>query len=264
MNPNVAVHIVLSENVPPTWGGVARVAYNLSEALAEAGMETVLCGFDRYVTDPLYANAPFSVMPIASTAWNQRKDWIMAGLLWRIRRRYPNRQIILYALTWKLARIARLVAHRFGWRLVVFAHGLEVTKQLKGHKVRPRMMKVFLSADLCVGVSRYTADVLCRIGIPSAKVQVLNNSVDTQSFYPITSGRELPQAQSLRQRLGGEGAVLILTLARVIERKGQDSVISALARLVQRLPLKAPRCAISSPGAVRKRRCSDLKRWHLI
>ncbi len=238
MHTDQAVHIVLSENVPPTWGGVARVAFNVCVVLAEAGLPTVLCGFDRYVADPLYRGQKFSVLPIPSRGWKMAKDLTMALLLWRISRRYRGRPIVLYALTWKLARIARFFCARRGWRLVVFAHGLEVTKQLTGN-ANPSMARVFQAADLCLGVSRYTAEVLTAIGVPEHKVRVLNNSVDTAEFYPCTDPAESDAVRSLRARIIDDG-VIILTLARVIQRKGQDSVIQALSRLRQRLPADAP------------------------
>jgi phosphatidylinositol alpha-1,6-mannosyltransferase len=235
MNPRDHVHVILSENVPPTWGGVARVAFSLAQALGEDGFEVLLCGFDRYVADPLYRGAPFAVQPIPSRGWKRGKDWTMAALLVRLWRRYRGRQVILYALTWKLARIAHLVTRRLGWRLVVFVHGLEVTRWGSGPK-HGAMLAAFRAADLCLGVSRFSADLLIDAGVPRERVQVLNNGVDIAHFYPVTSGEELARVRDLRRRLGGEDQVLILTLARVIERKGQDMVIRALAELTAPRP----------------------------
>ncbi len=215
------------------------MAFNISVALANRGCKTILCGFDRYVTDSMYRKQSFDVMPISSRGWRQFKDITMLRLLWQIRRCYGDRPVVLYALTWKLARMARFLANRWGWRLVVFAHGLEVTKHAVG-EARPSMVKVFEAADLCLGVSHYTSEVLCKIGIDQSKVHVLNNSVDTDIYTPATNDHEKRAIQKLREQiLGGEG-IVILTLARVIERKGQDSVIEALAHLKRRNPSIEP------------------------
>jgi phosphatidylinositol alpha-1,6-mannosyltransferase len=260
MNPRNAVHVVLSENVPPTWGGVARVAYNLSHALGQDGYETLLCGFDRYVSHPLYGDEPFRVLPISSVGWRKRKDWVMATLLWRIRKTCGGRPVILYALTWKLARVARFVVRPLGWKLLVFAHGLEVTRQRSRGK-RRAMMGVFHGADLCLGVSRYTADLLVGAGVSSDRVRVLNNGVDPGMFYPLTHAPDLARVRALRHRLGCDKGVMVLTLARVIERKGQDSVIRALARLAERRPQDTPplRYVIAGRGPTEEvRRLKDL------
>ena len=235
MNPRSHVHVILSENVPPTWGGVARVAFSLGQALGEDGYEVLLCGFDRYVADPLYRAAPFAVEAIPSRGWKRRKDWTMVVLLFRLWRRYRGRQVVLYALTWKLARVTQMIARRLGWRLVIFVHGLEVTRWGSGPK-HGAMLAAFRAADLCLGVSRFSADLLIEAGIPRERVQVLNNGVDTAYFHPVTDGEELERIHELRRRLGGDDHVLILTLARVIERKGQDMVIRALAELQARRP----------------------------
>jgi phosphatidylinositol alpha-1,6-mannosyltransferase len=157
--------------------------------------------------------------------------------------------VIIYALTWKLARVARLVAKRLGWTLVVFAHGTEVTRSLPPRK-RRSLMAVFRSADLCLAVSRYTADILVGAGIDAHRVRVLNNGVDTTTYYPVSQAEELHTVRALRKELGAEDRILILTLARVIKRKGQDSVIEALARLrtQDRMPPEGVRYVIAGTG----------------
>lgn len=249
MDARRATHVFISENVPPTWGGVARVAFNLARAFADAGYKTVLCGFDRYVQDPLYKNEVFDVLPISSARWKQVRELTLARLLWRIWRTYRGHPVVVYALTWKLARVLRLVARRLGWTLVVFAHGTEITRSLPAFK-RRSLVAVFQRADLCLAVSRYTADVLLRAGIDPRQVQVLNNSVDTEAYYPVTNPEERARVSALRKELGAEGRVLILTLARVIRRKGQDSVIEALAHLRAqgRMPPEGVRYVIAGTG----------------
>jgi phosphatidylinositol alpha-1,6-mannosyltransferase len=168
--------------------------------------------------------------------------------------------VIVYALTWKLARIARLVARRLGWKLVVFAHGTEITRSFPWHK-RRSLLAVFRSADLCLGVSRYTADVLIKAGIDSRHVRVLNNSVDIDMYYPVTKDDELQAVRALRKEFDSENRVLILTLARVIQRKGQDTVIEALAQLHKsnRLPPEGVRYVIAGKGTNNEiRRLQDL------
>jgi phosphatidylinositol alpha-1,6-mannosyltransferase len=250
LDPRSAIHVFISENVPPTAGGVARVAFNLAHVFAESGYKTVLCGFDRFIQDPLYEKESFTVLPISSAGWRRVRDLTMARLLWRIWRTYRGHTVILYALTWKLARIARLVARRLGWKLVVFAHGTEITRSFPPRK-RRSLMAIFRSADLCLGVSRYTADILVQMGIDAHRVRVLNNGVDTDMYYPVSRTEELREVHALRKELGAEDRVLILTLARVIRRKGQDSIIEALALLIasNRIPPDGVRYVIAGRGA---------------
>jgi phosphatidylinositol alpha-1,6-mannosyltransferase len=238
MNVEGALHVFISENVPPTWGGVARVAFSLSHALAEAGYQTVLCGFDHYLSDPLYQQERFAVIPISSRAWKQLRDITLARLLWQLWRKNRDREVVIYALTWKLARVASFIAKRLGWRLVVFAHGTEATRELSATK-RRSMMHVFQRADLCLAVSGYTADFLTGAGVAANKVHVLHNAVDTHAYYPVSRAQDLEAVRTLRHKLGCDEALMVLTLARVIERKGQDSVIEALGRLIQQKRIRA-------------------------
>ena len=216
-------HVVLSEHIPPTYGGVARFAYELAAQLAGMGHRTVLYGWRRYTKSPLHDGMPFTIAAIPDTRWKNLKDLHMLRVGLEIRRRWGSR-VILYAMGWKIGRALVRLAPLFGWRVVIFAHGLEVTKRVSAHR-RPAMIRAFNSASLVVPGSRYTARALVEYGVDPERVHVINYGVDPERFRPGPSDRH-----------DLEGRKVILTLARVIERKGQDMIIRALPQVRAQVP----------------------------
>lgn len=75
-----------------------------------------------------------------------------------------------------------------------------------------------------ITVCQALKDVLLELGVPDERVTVLRNGVDLQMFQP-------PSARGQLQRDLGLAGKTILSVGHLIERKGHDLVIKALARL---------------------------------
>jgi len=105
--------------------------------------------------------------------------------------------------------LGRLSTSRFVWRYL-FRTQLQAIRDV----------------DLNLSVSRYTAQRAGELaGMDPASIAVLPNFVDLDRYHP-PADRTL-----MRQRLGWEGRKVILSLARLIKRKGFDQGIRAVAQL---------------------------------
>jgi phosphatidylinositol alpha-1,6-mannosyltransferase len=71
---------------------------------------------------------------------------------------------------------------------------------------------------------------LIQLGVPPRKVVFVPNGVAAEIFRPAG------KSAALVKRYGLKGKKVILTLARLVVRKGQDQVIRALPRVIQRVP----------------------------
>ncbi|HKU37363.1 MAG TPA: glycosyltransferase family 4 protein, partial [Polyangiales bacterium] len=77
-------------------------------------------------------------------------------------------------------------------------------------------------------VSRRTAQLLAAAGVEPARIEIVHNGVDPERFKPA-------DASALRAELSSGGPVL-LTVARLVTRKGIDVVLRALPELLARHP----------------------------
>ncbi|MBN2188284.1 MAG: glycosyltransferase family 4 protein [Chitinispirillaceae bacterium] len=225
MNVKTCRHVILYEFVPPSDGGIAQMAWGIVDELHRRGLKTALAGFGDLLADPMYNGAGFDLWPLPRRGWKHFKDFYGAALAARLFFRY-GRDVILYSFTWKSGRIFRLCAKKFGWRYVIFASGDEVTRQIGMRKER-LMTATLRAADGIIAISAYTAARLSPIGLST--VTVNNPGVDVKKFHVMDK-------TECRRRFGWEGKKIVLTAARVVARKGQDTMIRALSLLATDFP----------------------------
>lgn len=108
---------------------------------------------------------------------------------------------------------------------LVWVHGNDLLGPARFAVLRLALRAALRGALGVVANSSYTARLVEEFGVSKAAIRVIEPVVDLQSFA------RQPPAPSLRQRYAlGEGPVL-LTVCRLVARKGVDLVIEALARL---------------------------------
>ena len=110
-----------------------------------------------------------------------------------------------------------------------YIHGEELTQETTHGPVR-KLLRFFQSqaiknADLNIVVSSFTKKkVREKTNIKDNRIKVLPNFVDTKRFYPSKNNK-------LRKKLHCNNKLILLTIARLIPRKGIDQAIKALARI---------------------------------
>jgi len=144
-----------------------------------------------------------------------------------------ERGAAVHAATWEVApRVAQL-APRYGWKLIVHAQGREIARVLGSHPEaraeRRRLSTVLARADLVLPISRYVFDLVVRAGADEANTRVIAPAIEAER---VQGG----DAEAFRRACGLGRRPVILTLARLVERKGQDAVIRALPRIVSEVP----------------------------
>jgi glycosyltransferase involved in cell wall biosynthesis len=124
---------------------------------------------------------------------------------------------------------AALLSRWFDRPLAITARGSDLNQIGEFAWPRRQMRWATERASACIGVSTPLVDILRGWGVPAEKLLRLRNGVDTERFRP------LPVAES-RERLGLQGAPLILAVGNLVTHKGQGLVIEALAQIRQARP----------------------------
>ena len=113
---------------------------------------------------------------------------------------------------------------------VVYAHGNEVLDAMRddwdGHRL------AFRSADCVLANSHFTADLLKQIGVESERIEIVHPGCDVTRFQPTSV------SDDLRKALLGSHAQskVILTVGRLVARKGHDVMIRALPQILKKIP----------------------------
>lgn len=219
--------LILSEDYPPYPGGIAQWARGMARGLAVASGADIRVLYrprKDYKVPP--ADTGLSLVPIPGKRWKQFRTWICRkSLRETIRSGYKPDLVI--ATTWNVARGLTGLKEKHGFRLVLVVHGLEITRPMPALK-RWWLKETLEKVDQIISVSRFTAGRLIA-GYPGIepKVRILPNGIDPGDFQSSTL------VPALRQRFNPDGLPLLLTFARVIERKGHDTVIRALPAIIR-------------------------------
>ena len=123
--------------------------------------------------------------------------------------------------------VALLIGRLAALPVLIYAHGEELTGWGRGWKFRA-MCFAMRRADALLSNSDFTRDTLVGLlGVEAGRIELTYPTVDEQRFLP-----GLP-CDDLRAGLGLQaGQPLILSVGRLMRRKGFDNVVRALPRLV--------------------------------
>jgi phosphatidylinositol alpha-1,6-mannosyltransferase len=89
--------------------------------------------------------------------------------------------------------------------------------------------KTLVSADTILAGSHFTAGLARDLGADPERIRVTHYGTDPTRFQPR-------DASALRERLGLGARPVLLTIARLVERKGIDTVLDALPAVLARHP----------------------------
>ena len=121
-----------------------------------------------------------------------------------------------------LGPVALVLRRALGVPYVVYLHGGEMAPYMRWRAIRRIAGNVIRGADRVVVNSDFTRRHYAALGVSHPRIEVLMPGVDTDRFQPDLDVR------AVRARYGLNGARLILTVGRLVERKGHDVVIRAL------------------------------------
>ncbi len=127
----------------------------------------------------------------------------------------------------------------FPFKPVVRVAGSGITTCFYGDRLSKKLMRfpmkrLYDHSSLIIAVSNNTKELVESVGVPGNKIQVIYNGVEEEM---LSTKPDYERISGLRRRYGIlDDANVLLTIARVLPRKGQDTVIRALPFVVGEFP----------------------------
>jgi phosphatidyl-myo-inositol dimannoside synthase len=181
----------------------------------EAGGQIQIQRRGRPLASLKYWQVPRIIMPFLDSLRilrRQRPDVTHAGDL------YPQGVISVLLRRW------------FQVPCLAYCHGEQIT-QTEPYRYQPILRNwIYRNVDAVIANSEFTRDHLLRIGIPSERIYKITPGVDCERFSPR------PRNPELEQRFGLQGKRVVLTVARLVPRKGHRAVMETVARLAKEFP----------------------------
>lgn len=128
---------------------------------------------------------------------------------------------------------------------MVSARGSDVNLFSQFPLIRKLLKLTLRKAAAVIAVCHALKDAIVNLNIPSAKIAVIPNGVDTAKFFPVSK-------QAARRQLGLPGGKIILSVGELIPRKGFHVLIQALELLVCEHGRRNIHLIIVGAGAYRK------------
>lgn len=208
--------IILTQNFPPSIGGIQTVMYNLAFGLSDFFNITVI--------------APAQ---LGSREWDLKQSFnIIRYNRIKFLRTYfitsllnglsDNDNFFIITDTWKSNEYITSYLKNKSYKLITIAHGNDVLD--KGSiKKRIRINNSLSHCYKIIAVSNFTAQLLKKLSLENVKV-IPNGINPFQDINP-----------DIGNNITNEGPIL-LTISRIEPRKGHDKVICALQRLKKKWP----------------------------
>lgn len=238
---------------------MSRSAYEYARGLHSLGHEVVVVTPRQTPGDDRFDDAlPFTVIRLRNVKDHLLKMYYVRWSVGRIGRRFSFD--VAVAHTWYPFGIACADILRGERPFVVMVHGNEI--------LNPRFQKPFwksimsrtfeAAARICF-ISQFTQKRFSSLGFMSVpgKETVCYSGIDPTAFQPSA------KPDRLVQRYGLDGAFVLLTLGRLVERKGQDQVLEALRLLKGASPDVAYRYLICGEGPDEERLRSLVQKYSL-
>lgn len=230
--------LIPTADYPPIEGGISSVALNLSRELAALGHEVTVVapwfkGMDKFDrTEPVRVKrfrgyglgwARFVPMAAACMGELRRTDLIMA---------------INIAYGGIIGHAARRV---LGTPYVAFGYGYEFLKFNKRSPMASLLRGAYRHASMTVAISRFTRDALIDFGVPAASIDVCLPGA-TPAAAPSRA-----DIDAVKRKLNLNGHRLILSVGRMVPRKGQLTLVRAMRPVLERHPNTVLVCAGRGP-----------------
>lgn len=235
----------------PEKGGIATYTHELAHRLGEKGHSVSLLTYPSTGSPPSPSRhyevqrcPSFDVRPLAKSGGSPTslltrlppKVVAMALDTARVVHRIPGEQQnrILWAVTWWPDSLAAyLVSRILKIPYVITAHGYEAI--IPAHTRRHFLYKRVLNGAARVfAVSTHTADCLVQCEVSEERLRVIHNGVRPEQFTLDGQTRRL--LVQARNRFALDGRFVLLTIARLVPRKGHLAVLNALVGLKPRIP----------------------------
>jgi phosphatidylinositol alpha-1,6-mannosyltransferase len=221
--------LLVSVDFPPHTDGVSTISKELSHRIAKRGEKVFVIGPKDRGDRELDALQPYRVFRLPGYDWGYlRFIPILISMPWvvlrhRIRKVFAMNIAYGGILSWLLSFVLPL-------EYVIFAYGYEFEKVKQNAFARWLYQRIYRRAKSTICCSREVRQRLILFGAPAEKIEVLYPAVDLNRYRPCEVPRTYLEEKRLLDRK------IILTVGRLIERKGHDQVLKALPKIVQFFP----------------------------
>jgi len=235
--------LIYTHEFPPFLGGLATTSYKLAKGIGASGIEVVVLAPSYSSNDKTVDQSlPCKVIrvPGLGNKWVKKISFLelFLGWIFLIKTLINEKPDTVLFITEEAEVVGGLLPF-FSFNPVVRIAGSGITTCFYENKLAKRilrfpMRRLYDKSKMIIAVSNSTKELIQSVGVPEEKIEVLYNGVEN---YMLTKEPDIVAVDKLREKYGiGDEDKVLLTVARVLPRKGQDTVIKALPMVLKEFP----------------------------
>ena len=224
--------LLVTIDFPPMVGGVANYWSNLCRELPNDDLVVLAEEYDGSIDFDIHQDyLIYRKNLISKNEWLWPK-WLplFFSTIKLIKQEKIKKIIVAHILP--TGTVALIVKKLFHIPYIVSVHGLDISLSQVSEKKRRLTSKIMSGAESIMANSEYTKGLLLKYGLCSEdKVEVV---------YPCSNITDQKTPQKIKENLIERNKLadkkVILTVGRLIERKGHDKLIQALPLVLEKVP----------------------------
>lgn len=229
------VLIVTFEYVPFS-GGIARYTYEIAQGLSRVGCSVRVLAPEYPDCHEIDARCAYRTERMKVGHGDSEFTRFIPGLRY-LRNNIINFKPDIVLLTSDLAHgIGALTCYRFQIPFVAVVHGSEIVKHFPPKDIKKSIQSTWLKfcyskADAVFCVSSYVRELMLGAGFEVQKLYVIYNGINDRL---LTIPKNFNNIALIKNRYKLHNKKVILTIARLVSRKGQDLMIKAMPAILSR------------------------------
>jgi len=221
--------LLVTMEFPPFKGGVGNYYYNLIKVTT--GFEfTVLTAHHRQ-SDTFDSNQSFKIIRRILFYQSLWPKWLR--LFFQIKKiiKQESFDLIWVGQVLPVGTVCYLINKIFKIPYFVSTHGMDVMLPQQSARKKKLMLKVLRSAAFITANSNFTRDRLLKLGLPGERIEVV---------YPcahiLQNRSTAAQIKERKEQYGFLDKKTLLSVGRLVKRKGHDIVLEAISTLTKEFP----------------------------
>lgn len=221
--------LIVSMDFPPHTDGVSTVSHELATRLKDAGEEVIVIGpkskgdreYDskqkfRVIRTPFYDFGYLRFIPIF---------FVMPFII----AKYRIKKVIAMNIAYG-GLVSYLFCRVFRFSYILWAYGYEFAKFENKPLMRGLYLKIYKNSTFVTAITDFVKQKLVKFGVSPEKIIIIKPGSDPAKFFPVNVNEEFIKKHKLENKRP------ILSVGRLIERKGFDMTIRAMKDVLKEFP----------------------------
>lgn len=216
--------VLITQDYFPDIGGITTYCYGIAKNFEQMGFDVLILtkSFDGYKFNNQIQKDEYGlkVLRLEHSKWKNQRNTLVYNAI----KPLINDKTLFFAANWKMsvACFFHSIFRKINYITVV--HGLDA---IEGRKINKFLQyKAFKNGKIIISVSRFTKNLLeSQFPNKSLNIAVINGGVDLKKYKKIEDYSKVETKYSL------DPGFRIVSIARLVKRKGFDNMIKAIALL---------------------------------